>query len=313
MLPLPGRAEQPDKIYRLGQLHAGTEASRAPLLAAFDDGMRELGYVEGRNLLIERRYADSRFERLPILARELLAWKPDVLLVSTTPGNLAAKAATSTVPIVMVSVADPIGVGLVASLAQPGGNITGVTNIGAELAGKRLEILREIVPSASKVAVFINPNDQNAKLQMDSAKPVANKLAVQLDPILQIRSGSDLKDAFDAALRARADAALRMIDPVATGLRNQTVQLAAEYRLPVIYPFREDTAAGGLASYGPSLPGQYRQAATFVHKIFKDEKPADLPVEQPVKFDFAINLKAAKALGLTISPTLLARADDVIE
>ena len=313
MLPLAARAQQPDRIYRLGQLHAGTEASRAPLLAAFTQGMRELGYVEGANLLIERRYADSRFERLPALAQELLAWKPDVLLVSTTPGNLAVKAATSIVPVVMVSVADPIGVGLVASLAQPGGNFTGVTNIGVELAGKRLEILKEIVPTASKIAVFINPDDQNATLQMDSAQPAADKLAVKLEPVLQIRRGSDLRGAFEAAVQARADAALRMLDPVATDLRNQTVQLAAEYRLPVIYPFLEDAAAGGLASYGSSLPGQYRQAAAFVHKIFNGSRPADLPVEQPIKFDFAINLKAAKALGLTIPATLLARADEVFE
>ena len=313
MLPLVARAQQPDRTYRLGQLHAGTKASRAPLLAAFARGMRELGYVEGRNLVTEYRYADGRFERLPTLARELLSWKPDVLLVSTTPGNLAVKTATATVPIVMVSVADPIGVGLVASLAHPGGNITGVTNIGAELAGKRLEILKEIVPTASKVAVFINPNDQNATLQMNSAKPVAEKLAVHLEPVLQVRRGSDLKGAFEAAVRARAEAGLRMLDPVATDLRHQTVQLAAEYRLPVIYPFLEDAAAGGLASYGSSLPDQYRQAAAFVHKIFNGSKPADLPVEQPIKFDFAINLKAAKALGLIMPPTLLARADEVFE
>jgi putative ABC transport system substrate-binding protein len=283
------------------------------MLAAFVHGMRDFGYVEGRNLIVARRYADSRFEHLPALVRELLAWKPDVLLVSTTPGNLAAKAATSTVPIVMVSVADPIGVGLIANLAQPGGNITGVTNIGAELAGKRIEILKEIVPTASRIAVLINPADQNAASQMNSARPAADKLAVQLDPILQVRSGADLKGAFEAAVRARADAALRMLDPVATDLRNQTVQLAAEYRLPVIYPFREDVAAGGLVSYGANLPGQYRQAATFVHKIFNGAKPADLPVEQPTKFDLAVNLQAAKALGLTVPPTLLARADEVIE
>jgi putative ABC transport system substrate-binding protein len=311
--PAAARAQQSGRIYRLGQLHAGTKASRVPLIAAFARGMRELGYVEGVNLVTEYRYADGRFERLPVLARELLAWKPDVLLVSTTPGNLAVKTATATVPIVMVSVADPIGVGLVASLAHPGGNITGVTNIGAELAGKRLEILKEIVPTASKVAVFINPDDQNATLQMNSAKPVAGKLVIHLDPVLQVRRGTDLKGAFEAAVRARADAGLRMLDPVATDLRHQTVQMAAQYRLPVIYPFLEDAAAGGLASYGSSLPGQYRQAAAFVHKIFNGSNPADLPVEQPIKFDFAINLKAAKALGLTVPPTLLARADEVIE
>jgi putative ABC transport system substrate-binding protein len=312
-LPLAAHAQQAAKIFRLGHLHASTAASRAPMLAAFAQGMRDLGYVEGQNLILAYRYADDHFDRLTVLAQELLVWKPDALLVSTTPGNLAAKAATSTVPIIMVSVADPIGVGLIASLAQPGGNITGVTNIGAELAGKRIEILKEIVPAASRVAVFINPADQNATLQMNSAMPAADKLAVRLDPVLHIRSGADLKGAFEAAVRARADAVLRMVDPVATVLRNQTVQLAAEYKLPVIYPFREDVVAGGLASYGADLPGQYRQAATFVHKIFNGAKPADLPVEQPTKFDLAINLKAAKTLGLTVPPTLLARADEVIE
>jgi putative ABC transport system substrate-binding protein len=311
--PLAARAQQPSKVHRLGQLHAGTAASRAPMLAAFMRGMKDLGYVEGQNLLIEYRYADGRFDRLPALVRELLAWKPDALLVSTTPGNLAAKAATSTVPIVMVSVADPIGVGLVASLAHPGGNITGVTNIGAELAGKRVEILKEIVPTASKIAVLINPTDPIAALQMNSAKSVAEKLAIQLEPILPIRSSADLKVAFEAAGRAHADAALRMIDPLVADLRKQTVQLAAEYRLPVIYAFREDVAAGGLASYGSNQPAQYQQAATFLHKIFNSAKPADLPVQQPITFDLAINLKAAKALGLAIPSTLLARADEVIE
>jgi putative ABC transport system substrate-binding protein len=311
--PLAVRAQQSGKTYRLGQLSGGTAVSRIPLLGAFMRGMRDLGYVEGQNFIVEHRYAEGKFDRLPSLARELLAWKPDVLLVSTTPGNLAAKAATSTVPIVMVGVADPLGVGLVASLARPGGNITGVTNIGAELAGKRVEILKEIVPAASRVAVFINPDDQNAPLQMKSAKLAADKLAVQLEPILNIRSGADLKGAFEAAARARVPAALRTIDPLTTALRKETVVFAAEYRLPMIYPFREDVLAGGLVSYGPSLPDQYRQAATFVHKIFNGVKPADLPVEQPTKFELAVNLKTAKALGLTITSSFQLRADEVVE
>jgi putative ABC transport system substrate-binding protein len=306
-------AQQAGKVYRLGQLHAGTEASRVPLLTAFMQGMHDLGYIEGQNLQIEYRYADGHFERLATLIHELLAWKPDALLVSTTPGNLAAKAATSAIPIVMVSVADPIGVGLVANLARPGGNITGVTNIGAELAGKRIEILKEIVPIASKIAVLINPDDQNAALQMTSAGSAVDKLAIQLDPVLPIRAGADLKRAFEAAVRSKANAALRMIDPLVTELRKQTVELAAEHRLPVIYPFREDVAAGGLASYGPNQPAQYRQAALFVHKIFHGAKPEDLPVEQPTTFDLAINLKTAKALGLTVPASMLARSSEVIE
>jgi len=311
--PLSGRAQQAGKIFRLAQLSGGTAVSRVPLVAALKGGMRDLGYVEGKNLVFEERHAEGKFENLPTLARELIAWNPDVLVVSTTPAALAVKQATFSLPVVFVSVADPIGVGLISTLAQPGGNITGVTNIGAELAGKRLEILKEMVPTASKVAVFINPADQNATLQMDSAKPAADKLAVRLDPVLHIRSGTDLKGAFETATRARADGALRMLDPIGIDLRHQTVQLAAEYKLPLIYPFRGDVAAGGLVSYGADLPGQYRQAATFVHKIFNGVKPADLPVEQPTKFDLAVNLKAARALGLSVPPTLLARADEVIE
>ena len=311
--PLAARAQQSGKVYRLGQLSAGAAASWSPLIVHFIHGMRELGYIDGQNLIIEHRYAEGRFEQLPSLLRELLAWKPNVLLVSTTPGNLAAKAATSTVPIVMVAVADPIGAGIVASLSRPGGNITGITNIGAELAGKRIEIVKEIVPDTSKVAVLINPDDQNAPLQMQSAKLAADKLAVQLDPVLHIRSAADLKGAFEAAARARAGAAMRMIDPSGEALRSQMVALAAEYRIPMIYPFREDVLLGGLISYGTSLPDQYRQAATFVHKILSGSKPADLPVEQPTKFELVINLKTAKALGLNVPPTLLARADEVIE
>ena len=309
--PTAVRALEPNRIYRLGQLAGGAVGS--PYFAAFKDGMRDLGYIEGQNLIIEHRYADGKFERLPLLVRELLAWNPDVLLVSTTPANLAAKAATSTVPIVMVAVADPLGVGLISSLARPGGNVTGVTNIGAELAGKRIEILKEIIPTCSKVAVFINPDDQNAERQMVSAKLAAERLAIRLDPILPMRSEADLRVAFEAAVRARAEAVIRMIDPLTIDLRKPTVVLADEYRLPVIYPFRENVLAGGLISYGTNLSDQFRQAATLVHKIFKGAKPADLPVEQPTKFELVVNLKTAKALGLTIPPTLLARADEVIE
>jgi len=267
-------------VYRLGHLSGGNAASRIPLLAAFMRGMHDLGYVEGQNLVIEHRYAESRFEILPSLVQELLAWNPDVLFVSTTPASLAAKAATSTVPIVMVSVADPLGVGLIASLSRPGGNVTGVTNLGAELAGKRVEILKEIVPAAPRVAVLINPDDQNALLQMQGAKLAADKLGVRLEPVLHTRTVADLKDAFEAATRAGAGAAPRMLDPLATALREQTVALAAEYRLPVIYPFREDVVAGGLVSYGTNLPSQYQQAAAFVHKIFTGASIVDEPSQR---------------------------------
>jgi putative ABC transport system substrate-binding protein len=188
-----------------------------------------------------------------------------------------------------------------------------VTNIGAELAGKRLEILNEVVPAARQVAVIINPNDGNAELQMSSARLAADKLAVRLAPVMHVRSGADLRSAFEGAIRGGAKAAMRMLDPLGTEFRTQTVELAAEYRLPTIYAFREDVLAGGLVSYGPSLPDQYRQAATLVHKVFTGVSPGDIPVEQPTKFELAINSRTAKALGLAVSPTLLARADEVIE
>lgn len=213
----------------------------------------------------------------------------------------------------MVGVADPIGAGLIANLAQPGGNITGITNVIAELTGKRLEILKELVPTASKIAVIANPNDPNMPLQMRNAEPAARSLHVQLGPILAVRNADDLPGAFEDAKRAHADAALRMVDPLVGALRQQTVALAAQYRLPIIYPFRESAEVGGLASYGTNLGNQYRQAATFVHKILNGVKPADLPVEQPTKFEFVINLKTAKSLGLNIPPSLLATADKVIE
>ena len=311
--PFAAHAQQPARPFRLGQLSAGTKASREPLLASFIRAMRNLGYVEGQQYVIEHRYAEGQFDRLPALAKELLAWQPDVMFVSTTPGALAAKAATSTVPIVIVGVSDPLGVGLVTSLARPAGNITGVTNIGSELAGKRVEILKEIVPAASKFAVLINNNDPNAPSQMNSAKPAADRLGIRLSPVVHVGGAGDLKGAFEAAAREQAAGALRMIDPLTSAMREQTAVLAAEYRLPTIYPFREDVQAGGLVSYGTSLPDQYRQAAAFVHKIFNGAKPTDLPVEQPTKFELAVNLKAAKALGLTVPTTLLARADEVIE
>jgi putative ABC transport system substrate-binding protein len=312
-LPLAAYAQRSAKIHRIGQLSGGTRASRVPMLARFMRGMRDLGYIEGQNFVVEHRYAEGEFDRLPALVQELLAWQPDVLFVSTTPASLAAKAATTTVPIVMVAVSDPLAVGLIESLARPGGNLTGVTNIGSELAGKRLEILKEIMPAATKVAVFINRNDSNAPSQMNSAKQAADRLGVALEPVLHVGAVADLTGVFETAVRERAAAVLRMIDPLASAMRTQTAALAAERRLPVMYPFREDVQAGGLMSYGTSLPDQYRQAAAFVHKIFNGARPADLPVEQPTKFELAINLKAANTLGLAIPPALLARADEVIE
>jgi putative ABC transport system substrate-binding protein len=213
----------------------------------------------------------------------------------------------------MVLVADPVGAGIVPSLAHPGGNITGITNIQAELAAKRLEILKEIVPIAKRIAVIVNPDNPNAPPQMRSAEVAARKLGIVLGPVLEMRTPDDLEKAFEGAVRARADGAIRMIDALVFMLRKETASLAAKYRLPVIYPSREDVEAGGLVAYGTNIPAQYRQAAGFVDKILRGAKPADLPVEQPTKFDLVINLKTAKALGLTIPPSLLQRADQVVE
>lgn len=310
--PIESIAQQAGKVYRIGHLSGSGEAGSKAFMDAFRLGMRELGYVEKQNFVLDERYADGKFERLPSLAQELIRQKCDVMLVSTTPGNVAAKAATSTVPIVMVLIADPVGAGVVTNLAHPGGNITGVTNIVAELAGKRLEILKEIVPSASRVAVFVNPNSQNAPLQMRVAEEAAQKLKVQLR-VHEVTGAGDLKNAFEAAVRGGAQGALRMVDATVFMLRAQTAELAALHRLPMMHLFREDVEAGGLVAYGASVPEQYRQAATFVHKILKGAKPGDLPVEQPAKFELTINMKAAKALGISIPQSLSLRADKVIE
>jgi putative ABC transport system substrate-binding protein len=311
-VPFAALAQPLSKKPIIAYLSGGTRASRVTFLASFSKGMRELGWIEGQSFSMEARYADGYFDRIPKLADELLKLDPDVFLVSTTPANLAAKQIITQKPIVMVAVADPVGTGLIKSLSRPGGNITGVTNIAAELAGKRLEILKELLPTASKVAVLINLNDPNATLQMQYAADAAAKLTIQLEPVLGITAANDLEGAFESATRSGATAALRMVDPLESALRAQTVAVAAKSRLPTIYPFRETVEVGGLMSYGTSLPDQYRQAATFVHKLLNGAMPASLPVEQPVKLELVINLKTAKALSLDIPPTILARAE-VIE
>jgi len=275
--------------------------------------MHELGYVEGRNLVLDTRFADGHFERLPSLVQELIRANPDVLLVAATPAGLAAKAATATIPIVFVAVADPVGDGLVTNLARPESNITGVTHIVAELTGKRLELLKEIVPTASRIAIFVNPDDPNAPRQIRNAEAAARTLKVQLHAVLNVRGPGDLERAFDAAVQSRAAAVLRMVDPTVGPLRVETAALAVRQRLPVMYAFREDVEAGGLVAYGASLSAQFRQVAPFVHKILRGAKPGDLPIEQPTKFELVINMKTAKALGLTIPASLLLRADQVIE
>jgi putative ABC transport system substrate-binding protein len=280
---------------------------------AFREGMRAHGHVEGQTFIMDERYAEGNFERLPSLIQELIQLKPDALLVATTPGNLAAKAATSTIPIVFVLVADPVGAGIVPSLARQGGNVTGVTNIVAELGVKRLELLKEIFPNASQIAIMVNPNDQNTPLQMRYAEEGARRLGIKLGPILEVRNPGDLEKAFEAASKANALAAVRMIDPLVFMLRKQTAALSVKYRLPMIFPSQEDVDDGGLLSYGANAPDQFRQAATMVDKILHGTKPAAIPLEQPTKFDLVINMKTAKALGIKFPNSIMVQATKVIE
>ena len=306
-------AQQVKTMFRVGYLSGGSQIARVQFLAAFRQGMEEHGYIEGRNLILDARYAEGKFERLPLLAQELIRLNPDVLLVSTTPANLAAKAATKTLPIVFVGVADPVGVGLVTNLARPAGNITGITNIVAELTGKRLALLKELVPRVSRVALLVNPDDQNASIQIRNAQAAARALRIEVGPVLTVRQTDDVKPAFEAAISSGATAALRMVDPTTTMLREQTVELAANYRLPVMYAFRGDVLAGGLVAYGTSLEDHYRQASEYIHKILRGARPRDLPIKQPTRFEFVINVKAANALGITVPTALMLQATEVIQ
>jgi putative ABC transport system substrate-binding protein len=306
-------AQQQPRTWRIAYLGASNPETAAAVLDVFRSSLRTLGYVEGRNVILEYGYANNDLTRLPQLAEDLARLKPDVMLVHSTPASVAAKRASGTIPLVMVGVADPVGVGLVPSLARPGGNLTGVTNLIAELGGKRLELLREILPKVSQVAILLNPDDPNADAQVRYATIAARNIGVKLGPITAVRGAADLEAAFASVVKSGAGAAIRMVDPLLAPLRKQTAELAAKHRLPVVYPFREDVAVGGLVSYGANLPAQFGIAAALADKILRGAKPADLPIQQPTQFELAVNLKAAKALGITIPQTVLLRADQVIE
>jgi putative ABC transport system substrate-binding protein len=311
--PLAAEAQRAERVYRVGYLAGSSGATDAPLLAAFRQGLSELGYVEGRNLVLEVRSAEGKLDRFSSLARELVRLTPDVLMVATIVGAQAARSATTTIPIVFVRVGDPVGAGLVPDLAHPAGNITGITNIMAELTGKRLELLKEMVPTASRVAIFVNPDAPIGPLQIRGAETAAKVLGIQLLPVLAMRGTADLRSAFEGAVGSGASAVLRLVDFTMDRLRVETAKLAVKHRLPAMYPSREDVEAGGMMAYGPDVAAQYRQAAGLVHKILRGAKPADLPVEQPTKFELTINAKTVKALGLTIPPSLRLRADQVID
>ena len=302
-------AQQTKKVPRIGYLSSGFRSFHTE---AFRQGLRELGYVEGKNITIEYRDAEGKIERYSDLASDIVSLKVDVIFVASTPGALAAKNATKTIPIVFTSVGDPVGSGLVASLARPGGNITGLSTLAPDLSGKALELLKETVPKVSRVAVIRNPDNPGKTHSLRETEVAARAFGLQLQP-LEVRGPSDIEPAFQAARREQAGGLIVLRDVVTVGQTKRIVELALKNRLPTIYNDRDFVDAGGLMSYGPNMSDLFRRAAVYVDKILKGAKPADLPVEQPTKFEFIINLKTAKQIGLTIPPNVLARADKVIK
>jgi len=308
----PAEAQQPAKVPRIGYLTGGSLSANLARLEAFRQGLRELGYVEGKNIVIEYRYAEGKFDRLPELAAELVRLKVDIIVSAGPIVTRAAKEATVTIPIVMAQDADPVGSGFVASLARPGGNITGLSSLSPELSGKRLELLKEIVPKLSRVAVFGTSTRPGNAQELRETELAAGAFGVKLQ-YLDVLGPKDIETAFRAAGKGRAHAVLMNVSGgIALSQRTQITDLAVKNRLPAIYPWQEFVEAGGLMTYSVSSTDLSRRAATYVDKILKGAKPADLPVEQPTKFEFIINLKAAKQIGLTIPPNVLARADKVI-
>jgi putative tryptophan/tyrosine transport system substrate-binding protein len=305
-------AQQPKKVPRIGYLAGASHAAIAFRLEAFRQGLRELGYLEGKNIGIEYRYSEGNFRRQKELAFELARANVDVIVTSGPASTRAAKEATATIPIIMTFDSDPVGSGSVASLARPGGNITGLSTLAPEISGKQLELLKEIVPKLSRVAVIgssANPGNAQVLKGMEAAAQVFSVKLQNLD----ILDPKELETVFRAALNERVDAVVALAGTVIIAQRAQIAELAIKSRLPAIYERREYVEAGGLMSYGVSITDLDRRAATYVDKILKGAKPAELPVEQPKKFEFIINLKAAKQIGLTIPPNVLARADKVIK
>jgi len=312
-MPLAAEAQPAGKVYRIGLL--GTSPPGTPgwrLWEAFLQGLRELGYVEGQNLRIEGRYSEGRDERLPDLAADLVRLGVDVIVAGATQPAHAAQRATTTIPIVMPNHSDPVGSGLVASLARPGGNVTGLSILNPELTGKRVELLKQALPRVVRVAVLWNPSSQAHPQMLSETEAAARALGLQLHR-LQARGRDDYAGAFSAMTKERAEALLVLGDQMFWFHRARIAELAATSRLPTMFAQKEHVEAGGLMSYGPDLRDNYRRAATYVDKILKGAKPADFPIEQPTKFELVINLKTAKVLGLKIPPSLLARVDQVLE
>ena len=310
--PVRVDAQQTSKIPRIGYLAGATQAVAGHFVEAFKQGLRELGYVEGKTYVLELRYAEGKSERLPELARELVGRKVDVIVSGNDAATAAIKRETQTIPIVMGTSIDPVGTGFVANLARPGGNITGLSIISSELNGKRLALLREVVPGLSRVALLWNPDVRGALLDYKETEAAARSQHLELQSI-EISRNDDFERAFASMTSQHAQAFILTPNPVALSNRDQITSLARRNRLPSMYAQEEYVHAGGLMSYGPSTHESFRRAATYVDKILKGAKPADLPVEQPTKFKLLIDLRTAKALGLAIPPSLIQRADEVIQ
>jgi len=306
------RAQPAGKVFRIGFLGNSTAALEVNLVGPFREGLRDLGYVEGRNVLIEYRWAEGKYERFPALIAELIALKVEVIVTAGTPASLAVKDATTSIPLVMVAVGDPVGSDLVASLARPGGNFTGLVSIAPDLEGKRLELLTEVVPKLSHVAFLLNPANAFHVTSEKQARAAAKALHLKVG-FVAVRAETEFDRAFQAISNQRPGALVMLADRLFLHHRARIVDFAARNRLPTVYAYTELVEAGGLMSFGPSYPGMHRRAAYFVDRILKGVKPADLPMEQPSKFELVINLKTAKALGLTIPRLVLLRADQVIE
>jgi putative ABC transport system substrate-binding protein len=308
--PLAARA-QAAKLPTIGVLNAGTAASVAGYIAAFVQRLRELNWIEDRTVSIEQRFAGGRSDSLAAIATELVRLKVDVIVTASTPATIAAKQATPRIPIVFAAVGDPVGSGLVASLARPGGNITGLSQQEPDTAGKRLQLLREVIPYLRRLAILLNPDNPAVAPERDEVQAAARALGLECS-VFEIRRTEDIASDFEA-LKGQVEAVYVSLDPLLNANRSRVATLAAFARMPTIHSLRDFVDAGGLMSYGPNFPALYRRAAEYVDKILHGAKPADIPVEQPTKFDLVINLTTAKALGLTVPPTLLALADEVIE